>query len=74
LANFAALRELEQGLTVICAAPHSRLQPTIANIKAAKLKGRLPLARPTRFRFQSRSQTVNGLISLFGVSIQKPNG
>lgn len=43
LANFAALRErFEQGLKVICAAPHSRLQPTVANIKAAKLKGRLP--------------------------------
>lgn len=43
LANFAALRErFEQGLKVICAAPHSRLQPKVANIKAAKLKGRLP--------------------------------
>ncbi|QQD03465.1 restriction endonuclease-like protein [Vibrio parahaemolyticus] len=43
LANFAALRKrFEQGLKVICAAPHSRLQPTVANIKAAKLKGRLP--------------------------------
>jgi hypothetical protein len=43
LANFAVLRErFEQGLKVICAAPHSRLQPTVANIKAAKLKGRLP--------------------------------
>jgi len=43
LANFAALRgRFEQGLKVICAAPHSRLQPTAANIKAAKLKGRLP--------------------------------
>jgi len=43
LANFAALRErFEQGLKVICAAPHSRLQPMVANIKAAKLKGRLP--------------------------------
>lgn len=43
LANFAALRErFEQGLKVICAAPHSRLQPTVANIKAVKLKGRLP--------------------------------
>ena len=42
LANFAALRaRFEQGLEVICAAPHSRLQPTIASIKAAKLKGRL---------------------------------
>lgn len=42
LANFAALRErFEQGLKVICAAPHSRLQPTVASIKAAKLKGRL---------------------------------
>ncbi|MFD2230840.1 restriction endonuclease-like protein [Alkalimarinus sediminis] len=43
LANFAALRErFNQGLKVICAAPHNRLQPTVANIKAAKLKGRLP--------------------------------
>lgn len=43
LANFAVLRErFEQGLKVICAAPHSRLQPTVANIKAVKLKGRLP--------------------------------
>lgn len=43
LANFAALRaRFEQGLKVICAAPHSRLQPTVVNIKAAKLKGRLP--------------------------------
>ncbi|MDF1622057.1 MAG: restriction endonuclease-like protein [Pseudohongiella nitratireducens] len=43
LSNFAALRErFEQGLTVICAAPHSRLQQKVANIKAAKLKGRLP--------------------------------
>lgn len=43
LANFAALRErFERGLKVICAAPHSRLQPTVANTKAAKLKGRLP--------------------------------
>ncbi|GAB2952032.1 DUF2357 domain-containing protein [Aquaspirillum soli] len=43
LANFAVLRErFEQGLKLICAAPHSRLQPTEANIKAAKLKGRLP--------------------------------
>ncbi|MEC8231364.1 MAG: restriction endonuclease-like protein [Pseudomonadota bacterium] len=43
LANFSALRErFEQGLSVICAAPHSRLQPTVANIKAAKLKGSLP--------------------------------
>lgn len=43
LANFAALRvRFEQGLKVICAAPHSRLQPTVANIKAVKLKGRLP--------------------------------
>uniref|UniRef100_UPI0026278FFD restriction endonuclease-like protein n=1 Tax=Paenalcaligenes sp. TaxID=1966342 RepID=UPI0026278FFD len=43
LANFAALRErFEQGLKVICAAPHSRLQTTVANIKAAKLKDGLP--------------------------------
>lgn len=43
LANFADLRaRFEQGLKVICAAPHSRLQPTAVNIKAAKLTGRLP--------------------------------
>jgi hypothetical protein len=43
LANFAALRSrFELGLKVICTAPHSRLQPSVANIKAAKLKGRLP--------------------------------
>ncbi|BBP47000.1 hypothetical protein THMIRHAS_23730 [Thiosulfatimonas sediminis] len=43
LANFAALRaRFEQGLKVITQAPHSRLQPMVANIKAAKLKGRLP--------------------------------
>lgn len=43
LANFSQLRErFEKGLKVICAAPHSRLQPTVANIKAEKLKGRLP--------------------------------
>lgn len=43
LANFATLRErFEQGLKVVCAAPHSRLQPTVTNTKAAKLKGRLP--------------------------------
>lgn len=43
LTNFSALRaQFEQGLKVICAAPHSRLQPTAANIKAAKLKGCLP--------------------------------
>lgn len=42
LANFAKLRvRFERALKVICAAPHSRLQPTVANIKAAKLKGRL---------------------------------
>ena len=43
LANFSQLRErFEQGLKVICAAPHSRLQPTVMNTKAARLKGRLP--------------------------------
>lgn len=43
LANFTALRlRFEQGLKVICAAPHSRLQSNIKNIKATKLKGCLP--------------------------------
>lgn len=43
LTNFGQLRaRFEQGLKVICAAPHSRLQPTVANSKACRLKGRLP--------------------------------
>lgn len=42
LTHFSRLRErFEQGLKVICAAPHSRLQPTVTHTKAAKLKGRL---------------------------------
>lgn len=57
LANFAALRKrFEQGLKVICAAPHSRLQPTVANIKAAKLKGRLP----HKLAEQVKQDFVNG--------------
>jgi hypothetical protein len=36
LANFSQLRQrFEQGLKLICAAPHSRLQPTVVNNKAA---------------------------------------
>ena len=43
LANFSQLRlRFNQGLKVICAAPHSRLQPSVTRVKAAKLKGRLP--------------------------------
>lgn len=43
LANFAALRDrFEQGLKIICAAPHRRLQASVAHIKVAQLKGRLP--------------------------------
>lgn len=43
LANFSQLRAgFEQGLKVITQAPHSRLQPMVAPMKAAKLKGRLP--------------------------------
>jgi predicted component of viral defense system (DUF524 family) len=57
LANFASLRErFEQGLKVICAAPHSRLQPMVANIKAAKLKGRLP----HKLAEQVKQDFVNG--------------
>jgi hypothetical protein len=42
LANFSVLRaRFEQGLKVICAAPHSRLQPKVENIKAAKFKGHI---------------------------------
>jgi hypothetical protein len=42
LANFSALRErFEQGLKVICEAPHRRLQSQVTNNKAAQLKGRL---------------------------------
>ncbi|MBE9197169.1 DUF2357 domain-containing protein, partial [Synechocystis sp. LEGE 06083] len=54
LANFSALRaRFEKGLKVICTAPHSRLQSTDANIKAVKLKGRLPhkLARQVKQDF-----------------------
>ncbi|WP_027848385.1 restriction endonuclease-like protein [Marinospirillum minutulum] len=58
LANFVALRErFEQGLKVICAAPHSRLQPTVTNIKAAKLKGRLP----HKLAEKLKQDFVNGL-------------
>lgn len=43
LANFSALRQqFEQALKVICGVPHSRLQPKVTNMKAARLKGRLP--------------------------------
>ncbi|MDN4730294.1 hypothetical protein QYZ38_15510 [Vibrio parahaemolyticus] len=42
--------------------------------KSAKPFFKPVLARPSRVGFQSRRQTVNGLISLFGFSIQKPNG
>lgn len=43
LANFEQLRSrFEAGLKVICASPHRRLQPSVTNVKATKLKGRLP--------------------------------
>nr|WP_302981765.1 restriction endonuclease-like protein [Plesiomonas shigelloides] len=58
LANFSTLRKrFEQGLKVICAAPHSRLQPTVANTKAAKLKGRLP----HKLAEQLKQDFANGL-------------
>lgn len=42
LANFTQLRErFEQGLQVICRAPHRRLMPSVTHKKAARLKGRL---------------------------------
>lgn len=42
LAQFARLRqELEQGLKVICQAPHSRLQTQVSHIRADRLKGRI---------------------------------
>jgi len=57
LANFAALKaRFEQALKIICAAPHSRLQPTIAYIKAAKLKGHLP----HKLAEQVKQDFVNG--------------
>jgi hypothetical protein len=41
LANFASLRSrFISALSVIANAPHTRLQPTIANLKASKLHGR----------------------------------
>lgn len=43
LANFEQLRRrFESGLKVICASPHRRLQLSVTNVKANKLKGRLP--------------------------------
>lgn len=58
LANFGQLRQrFEQGLKVICAAPHSRLQPTVADTKAAKLKGRLPY----KLSEQVKQDFANGL-------------
>lgn len=42
LASFEQLRDqFEKGLKVISAGPHRRLQPSVKNVKAAKLKGRL---------------------------------
>lgn len=42
LANFSSLRtRFEQGLSLICAAPHSRLQASTTARKADRLKGRL---------------------------------
>lgn len=42
LANFALLRSrFEQALKIICASPHSRLQPAGTNANAARLKGSL---------------------------------
>lgn len=42
LAHFAALKErFEEGLKVITAAPHSRLQPSVTQLKAARLKGKI---------------------------------
>lgn len=42
LANFTALRQrFEQGLKVICVAPHNRLVSFTTSTKAARLKGRL---------------------------------
>ncbi|MTB66392.1 DUF2357 domain-containing protein [Providencia sp. wls1943] len=58
LAGFAELRaHFEQSLKVICAAPHSRLQPTAANIKAAKLKGNLT----HKLAEQVKQDIANGL-------------
>lgn len=42
LASFEQLRnQFEKGLKVISAGPHRRLQPSVKNVKAVKLKGRL---------------------------------
>lgn len=75
LANFAALRErFEQGLKVICAAPHSRLQPTVANIKAAKLKGRLPhkLAEQVKQDFASGQYEKRYAVEKKQLSVDTP--
>lgn len=75
LANFAALRErFEQGLKVICVAPHSRLQPTVANIKAAKLKGRLPhkLAEQVKQDFASGQYDKRYAVEKKQLSVDTP--
>lgn len=43
LANFSNLRaRFEQGLKIICASPHSRLKSHTPQVKAARLKGKIP--------------------------------
>ena len=75
LANFAVLRErFEQGLKLICAAPHSRLQPTEANIKAAKLKGRLPhkLAEQVKQNFANGQHDKRYAVEKKQLSVDTP--
>lgn len=75
LANFAVLRErFEQGLKLICAAPHSRLQPTEANIKATKLKGRLPhkLAEQVKQNFANGQHDKRYAVEKKQLSVDTP--
>lgn len=75
LESFKELRKrFEQGLKVICAAPHSRLQPTVANIKAAKLKGRLPhkLAEQVKQDFASGQYDKRYAVEKKQLSVDTP--
>lgn len=75
LANFAALRlRFEQGLKVVCAAPHSRLQSHIDSIKASKLKGRLPrkLAERVKQDFSSGQYDKRYRVNKKRLSVDTP--
>ncbi|MEP4557498.1 DUF2357 domain-containing protein [Cobetia amphilecti] len=75
LANFSALRmRFEQGLKVICAAPHNRLQSSNKNVKANKLKGRIPrkLAESVKQDFAGGQYERHYRIEINALSVDTP--